>query len=290
MNILITGSGGQLGREWVDYLEGTNHDIYAFGSGGLDITKPKKVEDKFDECNPDLVINCAAYTNVDKAESEPEKAFLINEFGVKNLASACKDRRIKLVHFSTDYVFSGSEKDARAFPDGYPEAGPINPVNLYGKSKRAGEIAVESSGANWLTIRVSWLCGRSGGNFVKTMLRLAESRSELDIVKDQIGSPTFCFDVVEKTMSLIEQEKTGYFHISSKGKISWYDFAAKIFEITGHKIHLNPVLSSEFKTKSERPAFSLLNTAKIESVGLKPLAWDEGLEQLIQQLPGNYAD
>jgi len=290
MDILITGAGGQLGREWVDYLEGRSHNIYAFGSNRLDITKPKQIEEVFDEYSPDLVINCAAYTNVDKAEDEPEKAFLINEGGVKNLASACKERRIKLVHFSTDYVFSGSEKDARTFPDGYPEDGPINPLNVYGKSKRAGEIALENSGADWLTIRVSWLCGRYGGNFVKTMLRFAESRSELDIVKDQIGSPTFCFDVAAKTMSLIDREMSGYFHISSKGKISWYDFADKIFEITGHKIHLNPVLSSEFKTKSDRPAFSLLSTAKIESAGLKPLVWDDGLEQLIQQLPGNYAD
>ena len=290
MNILITGAGGQLGREWVDYLSGTSHEIYAFGSSRLDITKPEQIEEVFDDCNPDLVINCAAYTNVDQAEEEPGKAFSVNEDGVKNLASACEKREVRLVHFSTDYVFSGSEKDARMFPDGYPEDGPINPLNVYGKSKRAGEVALENSGVNWLTVRVSWLCGRHGGNFVKTMLRLAESRSELDIVKDQIGSPTFCFDVVEKTMSLIEQEMSGYFHISSKGKISWYDFADKIFEITGHKIHLNPVLSSEFKTKSDRPAFSLLSTAKIESAGLKPVVWDDGLEQLIQQLPGNYAD
>src|SRR6056297_441159 len=250
----------------------------------MDITDSDQVRTRMEECRPDMVINCAAYTNVDKAEIEQELAHSVNETGVEHLVSACLEFNCKLVHFSTDYVFPGSFEDGSKFPDGYPEDAEKRPVNAYGRSKRAGEIVIEKSALDSLLIRVSWLCGPFGNNFVKTMLRLAEIRDELSVVDDQKGSPTYTFDVVDKTYQLLNMSKSGVYHISSRGKISWADFTEEIFKQANIAITLYRIPSSEFSTKAKRPAFSLLSTQKLEKEGLKVLAWKEGLSVLLKKL------
>ena len=284
MKFLITGANGQLGREWVQFLELNGEPFEAFGSKKMDITDSDQVRSRIKECRPDVVINCAAYTNVDEAEDKEELAHSVNEEGVKHLVNACLDHNCKLVHFSTDYVFPGNFEDGSKFPDGYPEDAEKRPGNAYGRSKRAGEIVLEKSELDCLLIRVSWLCGPFGNNFVKTMLRLAETRDELSVVEDQKGSPSFTFDVVEKTFQLLNAGKSGVYHISSKERISWADFAEEIFKQANVEITLHRIPSSEFPTKAKRPAFSLLSNQKLEKEGLKVLAWKQGLSVLLEKL------
>ncbi len=284
MKYLVTGASGQLGSEWLRYFRENQIPFTGYNSAQFDITDKYSAEQIIDEDKPDVVINCAAYTKVDQAESEPDKAFLVNETGVKNLAEACSKRGINLIHYSTDYVFSGAKKDRERYPDGYPEDAPSDPINIYGKSKRAGEIVLENSSANWLLIRVSWLCGASGSNFVKTMLMLSEARDRIDVVSDQTGSPSFTFDVVEKTIQLMQKELTGIFHVSSRGEISWADFAREIFELSGKTTDVQNISSSEFPVAAKRPSFSLLSNQKIISAGLKPADRREALKRLLQQI------
>jgi len=284
MKILITGAGGQLGREWVQFLNESEHDIVPLDSSDLDITDGDAIHSLFSEESPDLLINCAAYTKVDEAEDHPEHAHAVNEIGVQNLAHACKRHRVYLVHFSTDYVFEGSETDHKKLPNGYDEEFPPAPQNVYGLSKRGGELAIEKFAGKWMIIRVSWLCGTYGNNFIKTMLRLAKEKKTLRVVDDQTGSPTFCFDVVKKTMKLVEMDQTGYYHISSKGATTWYGVTRELIRLTGSKTHLEAVSSSEFEMKAERPAYSLLNTQKIEVLGLEPIEWKKGMNVMLSQL------
>jgi dTDP-4-dehydrorhamnose reductase len=284
MKILITGAGGQLGREWVEHLKSSEHSVLACTSNRLDITDSDAIHAVFTEEAPDLLINCAAYTNVDGAEDNPEDAHRVNEIGVQNLAHACSRYGVKLVHYSTDYVFEGSEEDRAKLPGGYDEEYPPSPKNVYGESKRGGEVAIEKFADQWIIIRVSWLCGQYGSNFVKKMLSLMETRNSLQVVNDQTGSPTFCFDVVEKTMRLIEMGERGYFHMSSDGAITWYDLTKEIARLTNQDIELEAVSSENFPMKAKRPSFSLLNTGKIEALGLKPIGWKAGLEKLLNQI------
>jgi dTDP-4-dehydrorhamnose reductase len=283
MKYLITGANGQLGREWVHHLKENNAEFRACNSDELDITVKSEVSAAVKEYRPDVIINCAAYTNVDLAESEPDKAFEVNEDGVKNLTECCKDAGIKLVHYSTDYVFSGSEADSKEYPDGYPEDAIADPVNMYGKSKRAGEKILESSNIDWLLIRVSWLCGPSGSNFVNTMIRVGDEQNVVSVVQDQYGCPTFTFDVVKKTIELLGSDKSGIFNISCLNKISWADFAEEIFRQTGINVKVERISSSEFPSKSVRPKYSLLSVKKIENTGLMPLYWIDGLRELIRR-------
>ena len=291
MKFLITGAGGQLGREWVNFLDSeVGHQSIALTSSEMDITDPKSVKSTLISEKPDVVINCAAYTAVDRAESDPEAAFRVNRDGVRHLAGACAEIGAMLVHFSTDYVFPGRSEDRNKYPDGYPENAGRDPVNRYGESKLAGELELEKSDAQWLLIRVSWLCSPSGANFVNTMIRLGSEREEVYVVNDQIGSPSFTFDVVDKTMTLIKKQKKGTFHISCSGVLSWADFAAEIFSQQKMDISVVRVTSSEYKTEAARPAFSLLATKKIRSDGLMPIHWKDGLHKLLKLKKDNYED
>ncbi|MCG2589033.1 dTDP-4-dehydrorhamnose reductase [Rhodohalobacter sulfatireducens] len=284
MKYLITGATGQLGREWVRFLKYRGLSYTAYSSAELDITDLEAVIQKIENVQPDLLINCAAYTDVDGAESESEKAFLVNETGVKNLANVCESVGAKLVHYSTDYVFSGSEKDQQKYPDGYPEDADTNPVNVYGKSKEAGEKILQQAKCDWMLIRVSWLCGRYGSNFIKTMLRLGAERHELSVVDDQIGCPSLAFDVVEKTHQLIEKMENGVFHISCEGKISWADLAEEVFNQSGLEVNLSRISSDEYPFTATRPMFTLLSLNKAKNTGLKPLAWKSGLKRILIQI------
>lgn len=286
MKFLITGANGQLGSEWVSRLTDLRRNFTAYSSDRLDITHRPQVQELMAHEMPDVVINCAAYTNVDRAEAEAEKAFLVNERGVQNLMDVCSAHGIKLVHFSTDYVFAGDQADRLRYPGGYPEDADSLPVNAYGSSKRAGERVLSESGegSNRLLIRVSWLCGRYGSNFVKTMLRMSRERAEIPVVTDQTGSPTYTFDLVDKTLALLEKKCSGTFHVSSKGEISWAQFAEEIFKISGSETKVVPIPSEQYVTTAKRPSFSLLSTEKIQKNGLEPIHWKSGLERLMKQL------
>lgn len=286
MKFLITGAGGQLGREWMELLKETSHEVAGFGSGSLDITDSKSVAQILDEEQPDVVINCAAYTAVDDAEDNEEVAFRVNRDGAANVADACKSRDVKLVHYSTDYVFEGSERDKARFPAGYEEDHPANPQNVYGASKWAGEEEIKRIGGDWLVLRVSWLSGEFGNNFIKTMVRFSKERDELQVVDDQTGCPTFCRDVVEKTMKLVEMDQKGYFHISSAGAITWFELTEEILRQIerSERVTLKPISSAQFASKASRPSFSLLNCSKLREAGLDQLNWKYGLRELLNRI------
>lgn len=285
MKFLITGAGGQLGREWSEMIRLENLEFTACDSTELDITDADRIRTVIKSVNPDVIINCAAYTDVEGAEDHPDKAFQVNRDAVRHLADECRKSDLLLVHFSTDYVFPGRSADMKHFPDGYPEEAETGPINLYGKSKLEGEIAIRESGADHLIIRVSWLCGKYGGNFVKTMLRLSEERENLKVVHDQCGSPTFVESLIRATHYLIDAEKRGTYHYTSMGIITWHEFATAIFEISDRKVAIQPVQSEEFNFKAERPAFSKLSTKKIESLNSElTINWKTGLQNLLNQL------
>lgn len=285
MRILVTGGNGQLGNEWVRYLNRQEVEFIALPSSDFNLTQHADTRRVMGNLKPDLIINCAANTKVDKAEEEREKAFAVNSDGVKNLADFCASNNIKLVHFSTDYVFPGTEEDHLNYPDGYSEDHPTNPINVYGKSKLAGEVAIQDSGCEFIILRVAWLCGKYGSNFVKTMLKLGEEREEHSVVNDQYGCPSFAHNVVENCWTLVQEDQSGIFHLCSEGKITWYEFAKEIFERTGIQVNLESVSSSEFTTKAKRPAFSLLNTQKIANIpGVSLINWKEGLTNLLAEL------
>lgn len=285
MTYLILGGNGQLGSEWNVALSGEEKNVYSFNSAELDITNYGAVKAVIAKIHPDIIINCAAYTKVDEAEEDRKKSEMINHLAVAILSKVCAYEGIKLVHYSTDYVFSGEVQDQREFPDGYPENAVKNPVNHYGKTKLNGELAIQQSGASHLILRVSWLCGAYGNNFVKTMLRLVQERDTVSVVNDQFGAPTYCSEVVEQTMKLLENEQEGVFHLGSEGIISWYDFARRIFELSGVDVKVKEVSSTEFKTKAKRPHFSKLNTTKVEqALNAKSLHWETGLDQLLKTI------
>jgi dTDP-4-dehydrorhamnose reductase len=285
MKLLITGAGGQLGKEWVDFCLEKQISFKGFNSSELDIVNAQLVESKVLDFKPDVIINCAAYTKVDNAEEDHKKAEEINGTAVENLAKICTKYGIKLVHFSTDYVFSGEEKDRTKFTNGYPEEHERAPINEYGYSKFIGEQAIQRSDCDYLLIRVSWLCGKYGNNFVKTMIRLSNEKDELNVVNDQFGSPSFTFKVVEDVYQLLSNNRSGIYHSTSEGLITWYDLATEIFKQKNIDINVDPVSSEQFKTQAKRPAFSKLDTEKISKIdGIKLIDWKEGLKIMLEQL------
>lgn len=285
MKILVTGASGQLGKEWCTYLERIDADYVSYNSEDLDITNHESLNMVLDRESPEIIMNCAAYTSVDKAEDEKEKADIVNHKAVANLAEACSNRRIKLVHFSTDYIFPGNASDKDQFPKGYHEYSKTAPINYYGETKWKGEKAIRESGCDYLIIRVSWLCGQYGNNFLKTMLRLAGKRDKIKVVCDQWGSPTFTADVVKNTHILFGRGFSGTYHITSRGITNWADFARFIFECADKNIDVQAISTSEYPTKAERPKFSKLNTQEIESLDeIELIHWKEGTKDLVKQL------
>ncbi len=287
MKILLLGASGQLGQEWQLRLDRRSEDyiVLPYTSTQLDITHYREVSDELRDQKPDVVINCAAYTNVDGAEENRQLAQKVNVEAVIYLAELSKELEFKLIHYSTDYVFPGDQLDRQEFPEGYPEAHHADPINWYGKTKWEGEQAIRNTTGNHLIIRLSWLCGQFGKNFVKTMLKLGRERDKIEVVNDQFGSPTFAENVVTNCLNLLDSGSTGTFHVTSKGVISWYDFASSIFTKSGMDVNLIPVSSEAFPTKAKRPYFSKLGTEKLEAVaGSEIIDWEEGLEDLLKQL------
>lgn len=263
LKILITGANGQLGRCLQDVAEKyPGYDFHFKTSKELDITKKEQINSLFTDEKFDYCINCAAYTAVDKAETDQENAFLVNAKGVKYLAEACKIQNIILIHISTDFVFDGSKTTP------YTEDDHPNPINVYGASKLKGEQYVQDILEQHFIIRTSWVYSEYGHNFVKTMLRLSAERDELNVVNDQIGSPTYAGDLAKAILQIISARATRYglYHYTNEGNISWYDFAKTIFEIKEVKIKINPISSNDYSTPAKRPAYSTLDKTKTKQM------------------------
>lgn len=285
MKITVLGAGGQLGRDWIGFLDASGTTATGYSSGELDITDEQALDGMLQSEKPNTVINCAAYTDVDRAEKNRPEAERVNAQAVQSLAGLCAKRDVKLVHFSTDYVFPGKKEDRIRFPKGYPEGHDPSPVNWYGETKMRGERGIRESGVSHLIIRTSWLCTRYGSNFVKTMLRLAEVEKQIDVVNDQWGSPSFGENVVYNTFNLLQKRKSGTYNITSDGLITWFELAREIFDITGKKVTVNPVPSEKFKSTATRPFFSKLSIEKLRNVEDAEIwKWQDGLKRLLKRL------
>ena len=264
MNILVTGANGQLGRE-LQRLGAISPENYLFTDvAELDITDAEAVRQAAEQFRPEVIVNCAAYTDVERAEEEEAAADLLNHRAVRNLAEAAALENATLIHVSTDYVFDG----AAHMP--YTEEAPTAPLNAYGRTKLAGEKAIAAAGCKHVTLRTSWLYSAHGNNFLKTMLRLTAEREELKVVFDQIGTPTYAGDLALAIFSLIDgrlyEGRGGTYHFSDEGVASWYDFAVEIAAAARRdKCQIIPCRTSEYPTRARRPAYSVLDKSLFRS-------------------------
>lgn len=288
MKLLITGAEGQLGSEIKSLApDFPSLDFIYTDIPSLDLTKETEVHGFIGKEKPDIVINCAAYTNVDQAEEDPVKAGLLNRDVLKTLSSACKKYETFLIHISTDYVFDGTNSRP------YIEDDPVNPNSAYGKTKMEGEGEILISGVKSIVIRTSWLYSAFGNNFVKSMIKLGKERDELGIVFDQVGTPTYAHDLA---MAILEiSDKTakdknafipGIYHYSNEGVASWYDFTLSIFEIYGiENCSVKPIDTSQYPTPANRPAYSVLNKSKIKrTFNIVIPHWRESLKKCIDKI------
>ena len=278
MKVLITGSNGMLGHDLIDVLDG-KHELIKTTSKSLDITDEDKVKEYIVNENPDIVINSAAYTDVDGCETNEEIAYKVNGEGVKNLALACKVVDCPLLHISTDYVFNGENNKP------WMEDDEVGPIRIYGKSKLQGEEAIESILDKFFIIRTSWLYGINGGNFPKTMLELAKTHDTLTVVTDEIGTPTYTLDLAQAIAELIETEYYGIYHITNSDYCSWFDFAKYIFEVKNINVNVVPVTAEEFARPASRPHYSVLNNSNWVNNGFKPLrSYKEAIKDYLKHL------
>ena len=286
MRILIAGKNGQLGKsihKLVANTEQTNDFVFV-GREELDLSGADNIISYFNQNNFDIIVNCAAHTVVDKAEEEAVLANQINHLAVEQLAQIAKTQQAKLIHVSTDYVFDG-ESDKP-----YAETDETNPINVYGKTKLAGEKALqEIMPTNAIIIRTSWVYSEYGNNFVKTMLRLGKERDELNVVSDQIGSPTYATDLANAILDTMQNkafkevgQETQVYHYSNMGEISWYEFAKEIFELSGIQCSVSPITTEQYPTPAKRPKNTLMNKDKISHrFDIDILDWSKSLESCI---------
>lgn len=285
MNILVTGANGQLGNCLRKAAEKSSDNYIFTDVAELDITDRDAIDRLVTDNNVNVIVNCAAYTNVDKAEDEPALAELLNATAVGNLAEVAKAHDASLIHVSTDYVFGGSAGNTPR-----TEEEPVNPTGVYGVTKLHGEQAVAASGCKAIVIRTAWLYSEFGRNFVKTMLSLTATKPELNVVFDQIGSPTYAQDLADAIFHIIEERKLegneGVYHYSNEGVCSWYDFTRHIADISGQTgCHILPCHSDEFPSKVVRPPFSVLDKTKIKrTFGLEIPYWTDSLTLCINNL------
>jgi dTDP-4-dehydrorhamnose reductase len=278
----VLGAAGQLGRDLCPRLVG---EVVPLTRADADLTRPETLNDVLGQLRPDVVINCAAYNFVDRAESEPEAAFAVNAWGVRSLASTCQQLGCALVHFSTDYVF-GLDAERRT---PYAEHDAPGPVSVYGLSKLAGEYLVRAFCPRHFVIRTCglygvWGSGGKGGNFVETMLRVAGQGKPLRVVADQFCTPSFTADVAAATAALVQSGRPGLYHLTNAGSCSWHEFARTIFELAEVKADLTPIPSREYPTAARRPSYSVLGTGAYLGLGLPPLRpWQEALAAYLRE-------
>lgn len=283
VKVLVTGGNGQVGQALrLAAQDFPQLDLRFFSSSELDITDASRIRAVFDEVQPDFCINTAAYTAVDKAESEPEKARLINSEGPRKLARACREHDTVLLHISTDFVFDGTKESP------YTEDDVPNPQSVYGATKLDGERAIAEEWENHFIVRTSWVYSQFGNNFMKTMLRLASERDRLSVVADQTGTPTNANDLAKALLTMVTQHTTqpyGIYHFSNEGSCSWYEFAVKIMAFAGRNLPIDPIATAAYPTPAKRPAYSVLSKDKIVSVFRLPVRdWQESLGEVVKGL------
>jgi len=277
MKIILLGSNGHLGKEFEKYLmENRDVELYPFSHNELDILDLQKLVNKFQEISPDVVINCAAYTKVDQAEKDKALAYQVNAIGAKNVSFASFKINAKVVYFSTDYVFDGK----KGAP--YNEFDKPNPISVYGKSKHLGEAFTKELNPNHLILRISWLYGINGSNFVKTIIRLAKEKGELRVVNDQVGTPTYALDVVKQTWKLIQEDSVGLYHSSNFGQTTWFEFAKRIVEKLDLNTKVVPIKTEEFPTLARRPKFSVLDNYLLQLENKNIMRkWEEAFDDFV---------
>lgn len=281
MRVLVTGVSGQLGYDVARVLAQRGIEYRGTSSKELDITDWAAVEHLMQSYRPDAVIHCAAYTKVDLAEDEPERCWAVNADGTRNLAAACREIGAKMLYISTDYVFPGTGEQFRRTDD------PVSPVNTYGRSKLAGELAVQSLLETYFIVRISWVFGKNGNNFVKTMLRLAETRTELTVVCDQIGSPTYTADLAPLLCDMVQTERYGIYHATNGGTCAWSDFAKAIFELADKQVTVYPIPTSAYPTRAVRPLNSRMSKERLHSNGFQELPeWKNALARYLKEITG----
>jgi dTDP-4-dehydrorhamnose reductase len=285
MRYAVLGAAGQLGRDLCPRLPGDVIPLSRTGAPAIDLARPESLRTLFDEVRPDVVVNCAAYNFVDRAESEPQAAFAVNTWGVRELARLCREYACLLVHFSTDYVFGLDE--ARRQP--WAESDAPGPISVYGLSKLAGEYLVRATCPRHLVIRTCglygvWGSGGKGGNFVETMLRLAGQGKPLRVVNDQTCTPSYTVDVAETTLALLSAGRSGLYHVTNSGSCTWYELARTAFELSGICADLTPIPSCDYPTPARRPAYSVLDHAGLRSLGIaSPRPWREALAAYLRE-------
>lgn len=302
MKVLVTGVAGQLGHDVMNELarrgyDGIGSDIAENYNGAqdgsavtkmpyiqLDITDDSKVKSTISKLKPDVVVHCAAWTAVDAADDEEnrEKVYAINVNGTKSIAESCKIVGAKMVYISTDYVFDGQGTEPWQ-----ADCKDYSPLNVYGKTKLEGELAVSNTLDNYFIVRIAWVFGVNGNNFIKTMLKIGKKFDTLKVVNDQIGTPTYTYDLSRLLVDMIETEKYGYYHATNEGGyISWYDFACEIFKQAGYTTKVNPVTTEEYGvSKAKRPFNSRLDKSKLAENGFQPLpSWQDALQRYLKEI------
>lgn len=284
-NVLVTGGNGQL-ASCIKDVESQEADLNFVYTDylELDICDLDQVRTFFESNKLDYCVNCAAYTAVDKAETEADKAFEINAKGSRNLAIACNENEVVLIHVSTDFVFDGKKNEP------YKETDLAKPLSVYGASKLQGEVEILKTLKEYFIIRTSWLYSEHGNNFVKTMLRLAETRDEINVINDQIGTPTYAGDLAKVIVDIIktDPQNFGLYHYSNLGEVSWFDFAKAIFELSGVEIKLDPIPTTDYPTSAERPMYSVMDKSKIiTTLDFFIPFWEDSLKIALSVLKGN---
>jgi dTDP-4-dehydrorhamnose reductase len=277
MKVFVTGVKGQLGFDVVNELKKRGHEAIGVDIEEMDITDAASVNQVIKAAAPEAVIHCAAYTAVDAAEDNIELCRRVNAEGTRNIAEVCKELDIKMMYISTDYVFDG--QGTRPWePDDERK-----PLNVYGLTKCEGELAVEENLTKYFTVRIAWVFGVNGKNFIKTMLNLGKTRDTLTVVADQVGSPTYTYDLARLLVDMIETEKYGRYHATNEGLCSWYEFACEIFRQADMKVTVTPVTSEQYPSKAKRPMNSRMNKDKLKENGFEPLpSWQDALSRYLK--------
>lgn len=279
MKVLVTGVKGQLGYDVVNELKKRGHVPVGVDVEEMDITDASKVEKVIEHEMPDAVVHCAAYTAVDAAEDNVDICRKVNGEGTENIAKVCGKFDIKLIYISTDYVFDG-EGTHMWQPDDQR-----NPLNVYGQTKYEGELAVEKYTEKYFIVRIAWVFGVNGKNFIKTMLNLGSTRDELNVVNDQVGSPTYTYDLAKLLVDMVESDKYGKYHATNEGLCTWCEFAKEIFKQAGMNVKVNPVSSEEFPAKAKRPHNSRMSKDKLEANGFERLPrWEDALGRYLKEI------
>lgn len=276
MKILVTGVKGQLGYDVVREGESRGFEMFGTDVDNMDITDAGQVKQVIEDYKPDAVIHCAAYTAVDAAEDNQELCRKINVDGTRNIAEVCKTMDIPMMYFSTDYIFNGQGENF------WKEDDEKQPLNVYGQTKYEGELAVQELVQKYFILRISWVFGVNGNNFIKTMLRLGKERGAVGVVSDQIGSPTYTYDLAKLVIDMIQTDKYGAYHVTNDGLCSWYEFACEIFKQAGLDVKVTPLTTAEYPAKAARPFNSRMSKDKLINAGFEMLPeWQDALRRYL---------